>query len=217
MEFIPFPKIPRLMRDVIVTEKIDGTNASIIIDDTGHNMLVGSRNRYITVEEDNYGFARWCNENFRELLKLGPGRHYGEWWGNGIQRGYDVPEKRFSLFNVERWRDSSVRPACCGVVPMLYSGPFNLAIFEAALADLKEHGSKAAPGFNNPEGIVIYHTASRQMFKQTIERDAAPKSLPNLTDPKILAAGVDAARWTADQRRILEATQGPLPVVNKVS
>ena len=26
MEFTPFPKMPRLMRDIVVTEKIDGTN-----------------------------------------------------------------------------------------------------------------------------------------------------------------------------------------------
>jgi hypothetical protein len=25
-DFIPFPKIPRLRRDIVITEKIDGTN-----------------------------------------------------------------------------------------------------------------------------------------------------------------------------------------------
>ena len=34
---------------------------------------------------------------------LVPGRHFGEWWGSGIQRGYGLDEKTFSLFNAYRW------------------------------------------------------------------------------------------------------------------
>ena len=30
-EFKPFPKMPRLNREVLLTEKIDGTNASVFI------------------------------------------------------------------------------------------------------------------------------------------------------------------------------------------
>lgn len=32
LEFVEFPKIPRLSRDIIVTEKIDGTNAQIYLE-----------------------------------------------------------------------------------------------------------------------------------------------------------------------------------------
>jgi hypothetical protein len=91
MEFQAFDKIPRLRRGCVITEKIDGTNAQVCFADDGQ-MLVGSRNRWITPDNDNYGFARWCVENETELRKLGPGRHFGEWWGAGIQRRYNVPE-----------------------------------------------------------------------------------------------------------------------------
>lgn len=37
-------------------------------------------------------------------------------------------------------------------------------------------GSYASLGFNNPEGIVIYHTASNTCFKKTIKDDNVPKS-----------------------------------------
>jgi hypothetical protein len=40
---------------------------------------------------------------------------------------------------------------------------------------LKEGGSLAAPGFANPEGIVIYHHATKQLFKKTIEKDEKGK------------------------------------------
>ena len=33
MDFVPYPKTPRLKREVTVTEKLDGTNAQIVIED----------------------------------------------------------------------------------------------------------------------------------------------------------------------------------------
>ena len=175
-EFVPFPKIARHSRGCVVTEKIDGTNASIYIADDFTTMLVGSRTRWITPEDDNYGFARWAQEHREELLKLGPGHHFGEWWGSGIQRRYGLTEKRFTLFNTGRWgAPDAVLPACVSLVPVLYSGPFDTRWIDDALAMLAREGSRAAPGFMDPEGIVVYHTAARQLFKKTIKNDEEPK------------------------------------------
>jgi hypothetical protein len=197
MEFTPFPKIPRLSREIVVTEKIDGTNASVFIEEVDplqtqlgmavatfvphdgrlYRMLLGSRTRWITPNDDNFGFARWAVEHSQELVKLGPGHHFGEWWGSGIQRGYDLPkgEKRFSLFNAHRW-DSDDRPSCCSVVPVLYRGDFDTKAIENCLWMLETQGSLAAPGFKNPEGVIVYHRASNQLFKKTIHKDNEPKS-----------------------------------------
>src|SRR5687767_7844060 len=138
-EFEEWPKIARLSRNCVITEKIDGTNASIFIPELpgeagDYPFLVGSRTRWITPESDNFGFARWAYDNVDQLLTLGPGHHFGEWWGSGIQRGYNLPkgEKRFSLFNTARWADNrdrdkfpQDRPKCCHVVPVLWSGEFS--------------------------------------------------------------------------------------------
>lgn len=167
-------KIGRLSRTCVVTEKIDGTNASIYIDETGL-FLTGSRTRWISPQDDNYGFSRWAHEHKDELMTLGPGRHFGEWWGLGIQRKYNLTEKRFSLFNTNRWSDDSVRPACCHVVPVLYEGIFDTQIIWRTLDVLKVDGSIAAPNFMNPEGVVIYHEATKTLFKKTIEKDEQPK------------------------------------------
>ena len=172
-EFNAFPKIARLSRDIIVTEKIDGTNAQIVITDDG-DIFSGSRTRWITPEDDNFGFARWVEEHKNELLVLGPGRHYGEWWGQGIQRNYGISEKRFSLFNVTRWGDA-ILPNCVGVVPVLYRGIFSTSIIDGLIDALKETGSRAAPGFMKPEGVVVFHVAGNVMFKKTIEKDEEPK------------------------------------------
>jgi hypothetical protein len=175
-EFVPFPKIARLSRDVVVTEKIDGTNAQVHITEAG-DVFAGSRTRWITPQQDNHGFAAWVEAHRAELLALGPGSHFGEWWGQGIQRRYGLAEKRFSLFNVHRWGDDAVRPACCHVVPVLYRGAFLTTAIGCVLHDLQVGGSVAAPGFMQPEGIVIFHSASGALFKKTLEKDESPKSI----------------------------------------
>jgi hypothetical protein len=176
MDFLEFPKMPRLAREIIITEKIDGTNGQIAFDDEGR-MFVGSRSRWITPDMDNHGFARWAYANEAELRELGPGRHFGEWWGSGVQRGYGLAkgEKRFSLFNTSRWANE--RPACCDVVPVLYQGPFTTSAADEALESLRANGSVAAPGFMKPEGIVLFHIAGNFGFKRTLEKDELPKSL----------------------------------------
>ena len=187
MKFVPFNKIPRLNRDIVITEKLDGTNASVTIEDAtmiedesiitatvdGFALLAGSRNRFITPDKDNFGFAKWVKENAEELVKLGVGQHFGEWWGRGIQRGYGLDHKKFSLFNVHRW--SEERPACCDVVPVLYTGEFNQDSIDNAVYSLADNGSIAAPGYDDPEGIIVYHTAANQMFKVTCKNDEKPK------------------------------------------
>ena len=190
-EFQPFPKIARLSRDIIVTEKIDGTSAQIYVGEDGQ-ILAASRNRWLTSRavqairgcgEDNFGFASWVEEHADDLCSLGPGRHYGEWWGSGIGRGYGLTkgEKRFSLFNVARWADemgdprSASRPKCCLTVPILYRGPFLTPRIEYCLEKLRDEGSVAAPGFMRPEGVVIFHPQGNVGFKKTLEKDAEGK------------------------------------------
>jgi len=180
--FEGFPKMARLNRTMTITEKIDGTNAQVYFSEDMSSFMVGSRNRWISPESDNAGFARWAYENVEELRKLGPGRHFGEWWGRGIQRGYDLKEKRFSLFNTARWSDDSIRPACCGVVPVLYHGAFSTEVIHFQADCLRTTGSVAAPGFMRPEGIVVYHAAAGMSFKMTLEKDESPKSLENKSE-----------------------------------
>ena len=220
-----FKSIPRLHREVTITEKLDGTNGLIAIDehsfgesavleDLGSVAVVlgsevgedglplwetwvrsGSRNRWITPDADNHGFAKWVYENRASLVAdLGCGMHYGEWWGSGIQRGYGLTkgEKRFSLFNVARWTEEvpaerfsvptvkalTFTTPGLGVVPVMkWKSPGDQITdsVSACLGALRLNGSLAAPGFSNPEGIVLYHHAANTMFKVTLEDDEVPK------------------------------------------
>ncbi len=154
----------------MASEKIDGSNGAIVIDEDGVTITVQSRNRIITPEQDNAGMARWVKANYEDLLKLGPGYHYGEWCGQGIQRNYGLKEKRFYLFNSFRWADPEVRPACCHVVPVLTTGTDPVNVLERAKIAL-EQGSVAVPGFDRPEGIVLFHEPSHHMYKWTFDGD----------------------------------------------
>jgi hypothetical protein len=200
MEFVKFNKIPRLNRDIIITEKIDGTNAQVynmILSNPTENhrndfarkgwrifdaefcsfaVVPASRNKYVTLKKDNYGFAKWVHEYAEELLQLGPGRHYGEWWGQGVQRNYGLTERRFSLFNTTLWTEKEL-PSCCHVVPILYEGGFDTDIVAKIVKVLSDTGSRAAPGFMKPEGVIVFHTAANQYFKVTCENDEVPKGM----------------------------------------
>lgn len=179
-EFRPWPKIARLNRDIIVTEKIDGTNAAVLIAEDGR-VGAQSRKRLITPDDDNFGFAAWAVANAGALVDLlGPGRHFGEWWGSGIQRGYGLTngERRFSLFNTARYGEMELGEVDgLTTTPVLYQGLYSQEQIDWALDDLAIDGSKAAPGFMRPEGIVIFHVAANEMFKVTLENDEVPKEL----------------------------------------
>lgn len=190
--FESFGKIGRLSREVIITEKIDGTNAQIIIGEDGE-FATASRTRLITPTDDNYGFSKWAHDHKDELMQMGPGRHFGEWWGQGIQRNYSQPAKRFSLFKVSRWgeggKDADKKPACVGVVPLLWRGDFDTNAIKGVMHTLEKGGSIAAPGFMKPEGIVIYHTANGVLFKKTIEDDDKGKGKDGIEKRKPVNKG----------------------------
>lgn len=207
MQFEKWPGIPRLSKEkMIITEKLDGTNACIVMQPAPHGVgdqeltdsgiVLGmpnenapfgvelvefaaqSRSRFITPKDDNYGFAKWAYQNAEKLYAiLGYGKHYGEWWGSGIQRNYGLPEKRFSLFNAPRWNEqisylfATTPVAELRTVPMLYNGPADWSQVELWREKLAQ-GSVAAPNFKGKaEGMVVYLRELNASYKVLIEND----------------------------------------------
>jgi hypothetical protein len=156
IEFEKWPKIERIEKaHMVITEKIDGTNAQLFIsEDPGVPILAGSRTRWLSEGADNFGFNAWVQANSDGLRTLGPGRHYGEWYGLGIQRGYGLSEKRLSLFNPSRYSCITLPPSV-HVVPVLHTGPLDLDKASKIAAILYFQGSSAVPGYKKPEGIVV--------------------------------------------------------------
>lgn len=205
LEFQAWPKIPRWSNETVtITEKIDGTNAAVIIlpyseeheeliasgyaqsifnsDENRLTFATQSRKRFIKPgkDTDNAGFASWAWGNDLELVQaLGYGKHYGEWWGRGIQRSYDMNTKMFSLFSPWRYddgeRDFGVDNL--SVVPVIFKGAASNAATESSLNYLRDNGSLAAPGYMRPEGIIIQSALARSTYKAFVDDDGIPKSL----------------------------------------
>ena len=167
--FEGWPKMPRLFKDMVITEKIDGTNAQILIGENG-SVHAGSRKRWLHMGDDNHDFGKWVNEN-KSFLRglLGKGRHFGEWWGQGIQRRYGMEHKVFSLFNTAKWGGMLELDGRLRVVPVLEVWRFNTARIKLVADNLEREGSKASPGFMRPEGICVFHTGANQIFKHSFE------------------------------------------------
>lgn len=197
IEFQSWPKTPRLFRDIVITEKVDGTNSAIIIkeyehDDEGgtvaqvnvdgklYSVGAQSRNRLIFPGKttDNHGFARFVEENAERLVELlGEGRHYGEWWGKGIQGRYRVQYKGFALFNTEKhdglytwFSDTSIGDVLVEAMPVLYKGPYSEQRIRETLSELSADGSVVSP-YDDAEGIVVFHTQSRKVYKVTLDNN----------------------------------------------
>lgn len=165
IEFKEWPKIPRENPfTVTITEKIDGTNACIVIQD-GKIVAVQSRNRFITPEEDNYGFAGWVERNSDQLETMGDGYHYGEWAGLGIQGDpHRIGEKKFFLFNTFRWNALNPNlPLCCNVVPVLFQGEMKADTIPSLLKQLSEREDQ------DSEGVIVYYHAFSKYTKHTIK------------------------------------------------
>lgn len=88
-----------------VFPKLDGTNASVWMDDEG-NIKAGSRNRELTLEKDNAGFYAWVLENedwFKSFFRETNVNNtlYGEWLVPHSLKTYrDDAWRRFYVFDV---------------------------------------------------------------------------------------------------------------------
>jgi hypothetical protein len=186
-----WPKTPRLTVPFVITEKIDGTNSCVAVSRLGdrdgvaaadldfpehHGVRVvfteagcfalraASRTRWIAPgPKDNFGFAAWVHEHAEQLVNLGPGRHYGEWFGQGIQRGYGMSNRCFALFD-EKWRNSLPYglPANVGVVPRVATAAGHELSKRVAWAldHLDREGSYVGEPGAVAEGVVVASMSS---------------------------------------------------------
>lgn len=200
--FEKFPSLTRFSHGWTVTEKLDGTNGAILIEHESQvpeefrgqallktnaiqptYLFAQSRNRMLSLEQDNHGFARFVHDNAEALVAaLGEGRHFGEWVGKGVnKRHYNLDQKVFALFNTHRWAGLNALDGRLRCVPVLAEGYMGEpgAYFDQIMGELKEDGSGFAPGYLDPEGIVMRHGPSGTLFKKTFDYDEKGKWAEN--------------------------------------
>jgi len=189
LAFKKYNKIPRFDKCVMqITQKIHGTNAQIYIyeEDGKLKIRAGSRNRWLFVGDDNYGFAYFVEENKEELIeKFKEGTHYGEWAGPGINSGEGLVQKVFVLFNKYGLREEDDLPERVRIVPMLYEGKYDTAQISIALEDLKNNGSRLVEGFMRPEGVVTNFSGNHQIKNVFDKEEVKWSGSKKIKAPKI--------------------------------
>ncbi len=98
------PEVAQIeLGEAFVFPKIDGTNASVWLDEKG-NIQAGSRNRHLTLQKDNAGFLDWVlkQKNLIQYLEENPThRLFGEWLVPHSLKTYkNTAWKNFYVFDV---------------------------------------------------------------------------------------------------------------------
>jgi hypothetical protein len=182
IEFKSWPKTTRRKSKCTISEKLHGSNGALAFEVTDDSptdgreiyvldiqMATQTRNRIVTVQDDQTGIARWAEANrdtlVMDLLHVNrmlpePGLYYH--YGEFMTRGHTEPH--FYLFNTRRWTGVQFRTPTLKVVPVLYEGDYYDGVVEECLEDLRQNGSKAHPG-TPAEGVVVYYPGNDTMFK----------------------------------------------------
>ena len=188
MEFQKYMHVERFGNDEVqgielgqcyVFPKIDGTNGSIWYD--GEKLRFGSRNRELSLENDNQGFMtemskhegvrRFCEDHAAGV------RLYGEWLVPHAFRGYrEDAWRRFYVFDVwdeinekymryedyhetlEEYKIDYIPPLCI----------IKNATYENLLTELKSNGFLVQDGAGYGEGIVIKNYEFQNRFGRTV-------------------------------------------------
>jgi hypothetical protein len=98
------------------TVKLHGTNAGVRV--TGYDVIAQGRNRVLTIQSDNFGFALFTAQrsaDFRSLRDSMFGTDsadvtfFGEWCGVGIQKGVGIAKlpKMFVIFAIHHHADDT--------------------------------------------------------------------------------------------------------------
>lgn len=195
-DFKSWGSTTRENKNKTITEKLDGTNACVVV--YNGEVRAQSRKRFITPDDDNYGFAKWVYDNAGALMDtLGYGYHYGEWFGEGIQKNpLGIEGKRFALFHPTKYTEANGYNLAMvdglETVPLLHHGQCDVWTIPNIMQDLELYGSKVVgaktsqePGFFDmnvtytkaaePEGIIIWNNETRTRTKMLLKDDAFHK------------------------------------------
>jgi hypothetical protein len=199
-QFKSWGSTTRENKNKTITEKIDGTNACLVIKDG--EVKAQSRKRMITPDDDNYGFAKWVYDNAGVLMDtLGYGYHFGEWYGEGIQKNpLGIEGKRFALFHPTKYTEANGYNLAMvdglETVPLLHHGQCDVWTIPNIMDNLGIYGSKVVGakrekvhtgiiGMDDmefvyekaaePEGIIIWNNETRTRTKMLLKDDAFHK------------------------------------------
>ncbi|TVY09848.1 RNA ligase family protein [Paenibacillus cremeus] len=213
MEFRKYQHLERYSTDEVdgielgeclVFPKLDGTNASVWLDDEG-NVKAGSRNRELSLDKDNAGFYAYIltNKNIEAYLKKHPThRLYGEFLVPHTIKTYrEDAWRRFYIFDVTIDKDEEhVEYIPYDIYkPMLeefeldYIAPLvklKNGTYESFIKTLEQNNFLIKDGQGNGEGIVIknydfYNKYKRQTWAKIVTSEFKEKHYKTMGCPEV--------------------------------
>ncbi|MCM3387257.1 RNA ligase family protein [Ureibacillus chungkukjangi] len=180
--------------DTLIFPKLDGTNASVWLDNEG-NIKGGSRNRQLTLENDNAGFYAYVVENEKlkgYLAKYPTHRLYGEWLVPHSLKTYrDDAWRKFYIFDITIDKeDDSVEYIPYDIYkPLLDEFDLDYIVpiakvkngsYDTYLKALEKNQFLIKDGQGNGEGIVIknydfYNRFGRQNWAKIVTTEFKEK------------------------------------------
>lgn len=163
--------------DIVIQEKIDGSNASFIYDEASDSIIAFSRNYMLDSENTLRGFWEWTQELDKSLLKSVIGtklKVFGEWL---VKHTVAYPEEccnRFYCFDVwdvenNCWlsQDESMKIAemlGLSYVPVFFTGKFT------KWSDINSFIGRTDLGGEEGEGIVVKNMTNSNYTKLVSEK-----------------------------------------------
>ena len=154
---------------VVVMEKLDGANASFMVDKNG-NLKAFSRNTELDENEGLRGFYEWVHANINPLHLSRNYVYFGEWLVKHKLR-YGENENQFYLFdiyNIEKSRYESLeemikenRYLNIPMAPIFYIGPYRSSEFIGQFVGKSTLGEQG-------EGIVVKKYYDDQFFMKIV-------------------------------------------------
>jgi len=164
--------------------KIDGTNGSVWYEDG--TLRVGSRNREITVEDDNQGFAKYVTETeigdkFLDFFAAAPLRTdlrlFGEWLvPHSLKTYHDEAWRKFYIFDVyddnnNRYLNyNEYKPLieACGLDYIPAMTVLKNATYDNLLKEVNDNVFLIKDGCGHGEGIVIKNYEFTNKYGRTV-------------------------------------------------
>lgn len=180
-------------QELIVQPKLDGTNGVVAYNPEDDSLIIGSRNRYITVDNDNQGFAKYIMDNKEKYLRYFREHPcnvlYGEFMINHVFRVKPEFARQFYVFDVYSKCINKYIPmieddlAVCGIkyVPSMYVEPTNL------LETLKGFDSSFGrflldDSLDHGEGYVIKNFYAHNQYGRQVWAKVLNESLKKTRD-----------------------------------
>lgn len=163
--------------ETYIFPKIDGTNASLWFDE--HGLQAGSRNRHLTLDNDNAGFYQWAlsQENILEFFKDNDDLVlYGEWLVPHSLKTYRSDAwKRFYVFDVMIYSTGVYLPfkqyeSLLKVFKLDYIPPLSIcnnADYDRFIKHLEGNNYLIEDGKGSGEGIVIKNYSFQNKYGRT--------------------------------------------------